>query len=108
MMIDCPGYQYVVEVGEMSPAYSIRHSDCEELKRRKGHRPGGGLGYPESWNKMCPKCKNEAVVTRTSEEIIAEFEEILKAMKDANFFVDEYKKVQSLIDAALEKQRNET
>ncbi len=49
--IPCPGYWY-------GGNYSYLNGSCPELSRQRGCRPGGGKGYPQSWDKECPTCRN--------------------------------------------------
>ena len=57
-MTKCNGYDAVQSMGSYLTHDAIVHRECPELERREGHRPGGGLGYPETWSKRCPACNN--------------------------------------------------
>lgn len=58
----CPGFGNPQMVGGMDDNPGVVHMECPEILRRDGHRPDGGkgLGYPESWDKSCPTCKDTA------------------------------------------------
>ena len=53
--VKCPGY-----VGRAdSMGCRVVQVACPELSRRRGIRPGTGKGYPEGWDRRCPRCNND-------------------------------------------------
>ncbi len=76
VMVDCPGHlrsrEPTNELSAVGNSSFFVINDCPERMRRAGHRPGGGEGYPESWERACSTCSNEAEVTQQQADEVKE------------------------------------